>query len=383
MDDRTLTTRDRATARALHRGCALVALLVSTCAPPTASIVSVSVNVVPEQTAQPIVLTTQGCAPSFDVNSGALENAPNDADRLVLGQNAYRIPVHRTGSERFEATLPPTLTPGSYGAELVLADGRRAPYAGQIQVTPVDAQITNVASPFSVVALGQQSVALTVTFANPSGCSIDGVRMTPRFMRDDVDLTPNFTLHGPTTLQLYPMSEGYVVDFTVDVGASAMPGPVQISAEAVDGQRSGNASGCTGPAVIGSVASNVQWTILAPSQQTLVVDGPFLSPHNPHPGDTFQLSLRVTNHGSTAVTMDSIQVQSTPWGVTEVGHLQFVPPRIDASGQATYTLMLTTPPDANPTTTYSLRPVATGTTDDGEVVASSPTLTVDVTLHGR
>ena len=147
------------------------------CTDTSPRVVSLSPDSIAAYTAQNVSITTQGCAPPYDLNSGAV--VPDSSIALWLNGATTAASVRRTGSESFDAVTPNTLGAGSYAVMLVLGDGRRASFDGALLVVAAhpDAASADAADAEGTPDRGAPPDALPTTCAPNEPCSCSGGAM--------------------------------------------------------------------------------------------------------------------------------------------------------------------------------------------------------------
>ncbi|MEI8259525.1 MAG: hypothetical protein WCJ30_27985 [Deltaproteobacteria bacterium] len=348
------------------------ALACVACDGPLPRIRSVSATRVVEHRVLSLVLSTEGCAPGFDIDH-ASQTAMGASMRL--GPGGISFPATRNGSDSFTVALGDGIPPGAYPMDLVLDDGRHAPYDGDFTVAPLDPVITAISTTRSTIGFGETRLPVSVTVDNPSACAVDGLRIVPSFRQGGVLLS--FPATGP--LAHVDPHATTTLDFTADVSSDAMSGTILVNAVGVEGTHGGR-PGCSGPAVAVSHARDAAWVLVPAVHQSITVTDVRASTHVLPRSDTVTLTVTARNDAAVTLTPERLDVGSVPAGIVAAPPSGALSGAFPAGSTQSFTVIATASA-AEPMNGYVVSVVLTARDADGALYASpggGPSVSINV-----
>jgi hypothetical protein len=172
------------------------------------------------------------------------------------------------------------------------------------------------------------------------------------------------------------------VPYEVDLDTTVMAETLTVNATATAGTRSGSA-GCVGTVDASNAAGDLVWVVVPSGRQTLAVTGFQYSPGQPRAGGTVTISVAVRNDTGTDITLEQLEVQSDPAGVS--GSTTSLPSRTLAPGAVASSLNVNlTAPDVAVPTAYRVWASVAGRDPAGMLYNSQPrAAAVDMTVDPR
>ncbi len=340
----------------------LCALVCVRCDGPSPRIRSVSASRVAEHSMQSLVLNTEGCATGIDLDHAAQTGT---VASLHLGGIDVSLPAVRNGSESFTVALGDVIPPGMYPLDLVLDDGRVAPFDGSLTVTALDPVIAAVSSPRSTIGFGETHLPLSIGIDNPSACAVDGLRVVPSFRQGGTLLS--FPAIGPLA-HLEPHA-GATVDFVVDVSSDAMPGTILINAVGVEGTRTGG-PGCSGDVSAASQARDAAWVVVPAVHQSITITDLRVSSHALRIGELLMLTVTARNDATVSLTPERLDVDSAPPGIVISPISPPLPATLAPGATETFTVLITALETASTISGYVVSVVLTARDAGGSLFAS-------------